>query len=362
MIKNLICFFTLAVLFISCNRDEVIVAESGQAPVIELDSEDGIYAVKIGRELVIAPTYQYADHALFAWTIEGKLISTDPTLKYTWDESGEVYITLRVDNENGHAEEEVKVEVRDLLPPAINLYVPAKGLKVQKGVENTLTAVIAHRDLAGFKVEWVRAGVVVSTDTTYTFKENQVGVFPITITASNEDGETKKELEIEVVENMPYKVVFPAPSYEQSVSTRYTFVGRPVFLRPLLDYFENPQYRWSVDGKPVEGETGRVYKFTPSFAGEYRITVSVTEMQNGISVESAVTVVCVNGSEASGYRAASGASSAYSNRVYEYTPAPGQFINETNTGGGPGKRLSNMLPSVLPSKIMYLSAPLAVTS
>lgn len=336
MIKNLICFFTLAVLFISCNRDEVIVAESGQAPVIELDSEDGIYAVKIGRELVIAPTYQYADHALFAWTIEGKLISTDPTLKYTWDESGEVYITLRVDNENGHAEEEVKVEVRDLLPPAINLYVPAKGLKVQKGVENTLTAVIAHSDLAGFKVEWVRAGVVVSTDMTYTFKENQVGVFPITITASNEDGETKKELEIEVVENMPYKVVFPAPSYEQSVSTRYTFVGRPVFLRPLLDYFENPQYRWSVDGKPVEGETGRVYKFTPSFAGEYRITVSVTEMQNGISVESAVTVVCVNGSEASGYRAASGASSAYSNRVYEYTPAPGQFINETNTGGFTG--------------------------
>lgn len=166
---------------------------------------------------------------------------------------------------------------------------------------------IAHRDLAGFKVEWVRAGVVVSTDTTYTFKENQVGVFPITITASNEDGETKKELEIEVVENMPYEVVFPAPSYEQSVSTRYTFAGRPVFLRPLLDYFENPQYRWSIDGKPVEGETGRVYKFTPSSAGEYRITVSVTEMQNSISVESAVTVVCVNGSESSGYRAASGA-------------------------------------------------------
>ena len=80
VIKNLF-FFTLAVLFISCNRDEVVVAESGQAPVIELDSEDGIYAVKIGRELVIAPTYRYADHALFAWTIEGKLISTDPTLK-----------------------------------------------------------------------------------------------------------------------------------------------------------------------------------------------------------------------------------------------------------------------------------------
>ena len=85
MIKNLICFFTLAVLFISCNRDEVIVAESGQAPVIELDSEDGIYAVKIGRELVIAPTYQYVDHDFFVWHIEGKLYYTLPTLKYTLD-------------------------------------------------------------------------------------------------------------------------------------------------------------------------------------------------------------------------------------------------------------------------------------
>ena len=36
------------------------------------------------------------------------------------------------------------------------------------------------------------------------------------------------------------------------------------------------------------------------------------------------------------YRAKTASSSAYFNRVFEYTPAPGQFINETKTGGFDG--------------------------
>lgn len=36
------------------------------------------------------------------------------------------------------------------------------------------------------------------------------------------------------------------------------------------------------------------------------------------------------------YRAKTASSSAYLNRVFEYTPAPGQFINETKTGGFDG--------------------------
>lgn len=37
-----------------------------------------------------------------------------------------------------------------------------------------------------------------------------------------------------------------------------------------------------------------------------------------------------------GHRPATSESSAYANKVYEYTPAPGQFINETKTGGFTG--------------------------
>lgn len=328
----LLCILLLA----SCNKDDLVTADSEQVPVIELDSETGIYYVKTGRELTISPSYKYADNALFAWTIDGKLVSTEPALIYSWDKPGDVYVTLRIDNANGYAEEELKVEVLDLLPPAINLYIPAKGLKVQKDTELVLAPDIKNSELADFRIEWVRNGAVVSTESTYKFKETQLGSYPITIKASNEDGETIKDIVIEVVENMPYEVSFPKPYYTATSNTRYTFASRPVFLRPFLDYFDNPTFEWSVDGKVINDANERVFKFAPESAGEYLVKVTVTEEQNGVSVESTVKIVCVQGSESSGLRSATSSSSVYSSKVFEYLPAPGQFVNETNTGGFKG--------------------------
>ena len=68
---------------------------------------------------------------------------------------------------------------------------------------------------------------------------------------------------------MPYVVKFPTPSYLQTSTDRYTFADRPVFLRPLLEYFDNPRFEWSVDGQVMEGEVERMFKFTPSAPGEY---------------------------------------------------------------------------------------------
>ena len=50
------------------------------------------------------------------------------------------------------------------------------------------------------------------------------------------------------------------------------------------------------------------------------------------AVTATVKVVCVDKKEQDGFRA-SGSSKLW-NKVYEYTPAPGQFINETSTIGG----------------------------
>lgn len=153
--------------------------------------------------------------------------------------------------------------------------------------------------------------------------------------------ETIKEISIEVVENMPYEVSFPKPYYTAASNTRYTISSRPVFLRPFLDYFDNPTFVWSVNGKVIEHAKDRQYKFTPESAGEYLVKVTVTEEQNGISVESTVKVVCVSGSESSSLRGATSSSSAYSSKIFEYLPAPGQFINETNTGGFTGNETTH---------------------
>lgn len=166
-------------LFTSCNKDEVITEEVGGQPIIELDSETGIYTVKVGHELTIAPTYQNVEDALFAWTIDGTLVSSGPSLQRTWNECGDFYVKLRVDNAEGYAEEELKVEVKELTPPVISLALPSQGLKVVRNTDYTFTPDIQHSDVEGFKIEWVREGKIVSTENTYTFNEKELGVYTV---------------------------------------------------------------------------------------------------------------------------------------------------------------------------------------
>ena len=89
----------------ACNKDDIIVDNGTLKPIIILDNESGVYNVKVGKELSISPTYRNADDALFSWTIDGKLVSNQKDFSQTWEEAGDVFITLRVDNENGYAAE-----------------------------------------------------------------------------------------------------------------------------------------------------------------------------------------------------------------------------------------------------------------
>ena len=45
----------LLALVISCNKDDVITQEN-ENPLIELDSETGVYVVKVGKEVKVNPT------------------------------------------------------------------------------------------------------------------------------------------------------------------------------------------------------------------------------------------------------------------------------------------------------------------
>ena len=63
---------------------------------------------------------------------------------------------------------------------------------------------IQHDDLENFRIEWVRDGEIVGTEKAYTFHEKELGTYSITIRASNIDGETIRDFDVEVVETMPY--------------------------------------------------------------------------------------------------------------------------------------------------------------
>lgn len=337
--------FALILVVTSCNKDDVIEMEVLQPPIIALDNETGIYTVKVGHELTISPTVEYTGDAIVTWTLDGKIVGRGITYTETWNEVGEYYLVLTVQTEAGKTEEEVKVEVAALTPPAISLRIPSQGLKVVANTDYLLAPTITHDDLEDFKIEWIRNGEVVSTEKDYTFREEALGTYRVTLKASNIDGITTRELDIEVVETMPYAVKFPTSSYFQTSTDRYTFAGRTIYLTPYLVYFDNPQFSWTVNGERVDC-TDRVYKFTPMSSGEYKVAVTVTEgnqmqqvltqnitrMATGITTE--VSVHCVADKELDLLRGKTANSSKVQNKVYEWTPAPGQFIGETGAIGG----------------------------
>ena len=101
-------------------------------------------------------------------------------------------------------------------------------------------------------------------------------------------------------------------------------------LRPIVAGIEANSYEWTVNGKAT-GCATEVFAFTPDSPGEYVVNLTVDG-----SVSASVIVECVNATEESRWRRVGGASKAKCNKVFEWVPAPGQFIGETQTGGMTG--------------------------
>ena len=314
--------------FSSCNIDEEITTTL--PPKIVLDNETGVYTVKQGREIMIAPKYESADDATYRWTMEGKVLGTSPSLSFMQEQVGEYFITIAIMTDGGSDEDEIRVDVVELEIPTVSI----AGDKHQTiAVGTSLNLAVAVRETSlSTKLVWSVNGQSVGEESIYVFNANNAGNYTITATATNEDGTHSDSIEVEVLaaEDMPFVWEFDRTAY-------HTVAGRRLLIAPSAQSTEEGiTYQWQVAGKPeLQGRDAR-FVFTGESAGEYRITATATAEKLGrqitITHEFAVTVY-----EAGVfYRAKSGTSKADWNKVYEYTPAPGQFINELKTGGFDG--------------------------
>ena len=343
--KHLLQFAALItiILLAGCNKDEVIYSEVDK-PKIYLDSEYGVYTVKVGGTLTIAPDYENIENGTVTWTMDGSVVYNGLTWTSTWPERGEYYVAITATNSAGSTTEEVRVDVVDLTPPVISMMIPADGLKVAAGEEYLLVPDVQHSDMEGFAMEWYVDGEHVGDGPSYTFSRETPGTYRVAIVARNIDGESRKEFDIEVLATKPYAATFLPVTGISGDNTRYTFAGRAVYLQPVISCFTTPAYRWQVSGgtayDAVELDGGSIFAITPVMAGEYTVEVTVTETgstpkqltrnvsRTGLSATAHVTVVCVDATEESRMRPATAASSAYCTRVFDYLPAPGQFINQ----------------------------------
>lgn len=314
----------------SCNIDDVIT--TAMPPKIILDSESGIYTVKQGRDIVIAPSYESAEGATYNWTMEGKVLGTSPSLVFKQETTGSYYITLSIVTDGGSDEEEIRVDVVDLEIPTVSI-AGGKNLTVAVGTELLFNATVRETSLST-TLEWSINGEKSGDGLSYTYHAKEVGNYTIKLTAENEDGSHSETVLVEVLDakDMPLVWVFDKTSY-------HTVAGRKLPVEPSeVSKEEGIAYIWQIEGQSdtLGRESGFV--FESDKAGEYSISAKASVEKNGklvtVAHEFKVTVY----QEGLFYRKANASSKADWNKVYEYTPAPGQFINELKTGGFDGSQ------------------------
>ncbi|WP_300949049.1 PKD-like domain-containing protein [uncultured Duncaniella sp.] len=337
--KKFLLIMPLLAILLSCNKDEAIFQEA--SPVIELDSEDGYYIVKVGATLRVSPAYKNVDEATFTWECEGSIISDKPQLEYIFEIPGTYYINLTVRTSAGKAEEDIRVDVDEMAPPVISIAIPDGGLNVIAGREYEIVPDVQNADDAVFV--WAIDGKTVSEEKSCKFRESSVGKYNLKLTVTNDDGKAEKTITINVVDRMPIDIVLPSSMFFSEDIKKYVSEGESICLRPYLSVSENVTCQWSLDGVEIPDATSVLYDFKPDRVGEYTLSftakyssvLSKHDISRNISSTGSdeasidIPVVCC---KESAMRPYTSACSRYACKVYEYVPAPGQFINEKASG------------------------------
>jgi hypothetical protein len=310
-------------LLFSCEK-ETPKEETPAAPVISFDNETGIYTVKIGKTITIMPIVENDEDAMYSWTSEGKILSTEKSLTHSWNKSGEVFITFKVVTDYGSAEEEIRVDVATLVLPKITLGVPKGGYTIIAGQALELAPVIDNNDAA--TCVWTVGSEAVSTAQSYTFSSAATGTFQLALKTTNEDGKDsiKFDVHVKAPSDMPF-------SWSFERTTFHVAQGRTIRLLPfaITNAFA-ATYTWTVDNAEVQRSPEPLYVFNSEgrVQGNYSVRVTMTNPYHEASQTLTVTVCAPEGTYR---RPATATSVANWNKVYEFLPAPGQFVNEDYT-------------------------------
>ncbi len=312
-IKNLLAIglATMIVVFTSCREIDVVLP-----PKINLEQTE--YSVKPNRNLLIEPVVENSHpNAVYSWKLNGKVIGTEKDLTFNESELGTYFLTFRVVTEDGSDQKEVKVDVVELELPIIGME-GGNDVTLEVGEEYVFKPVISNKE--GLKFSWIVDNKEVSTADEYTFVSNEEGIYFINLKATNEDGEDEYLIKILVVKEAPLHISFPYP--EQSAS-----LGRTVRVIPIMPSTKSVTFQWFVDGVEDSEQLTDKFIYKPSALG--KTNIKVVAKKGNKTGEATITLNTVNPEQH--YRPITASSSPYSTKVFEFLPAPGQFINEGYT-------------------------------
>ena len=215
--------------------------------------------------------------------------------------------------------------------PGGNIYqlAPGDSLTLSPGFEHLTESAV---------IRWIRNGKVVGGDPVYVFTADTPGVYYLTVEVTTEYGKDFLEVRIEVAAPDPgpgpEPTPPPVPAESDSVSFErqeyHVAVGRTLRLLPLdIDSTKQYSFVWLVDGQTVQEGGEPLYRFEAVKQGLY--TVEFRLLRDGVKKFADTLQVLVCPPEGTYRRPAGAGSSPNVARVYDFTPAPGQYVNENYT-------------------------------
>lgn len=314
---SMLHIFLMLSFLCACNKDSEIEVPETKEPQVVFENGTGVYQVKVMKSVTITPTIIDAVNPKYKWLDDkGKTVGKDLTYTFSSPVAGEFYFTFCLEADNGNIKEEIRIDVVDKLFPSIVL-----PKEMETSVGKTIVIEPAVNNSEGAEYLWTLDNHKVSTETTYTFVAEKEGVYNLQLTVKNEDGEANAKMQIRVYPKMEMTVSFQ----QEKINV---FRGRKVCLAPLVRNAvpEAVTYKWMVNQTLQPDATEATFDYKPTDVGETIVTVTVTDGDN--SQTASIVVNCLNTEEDENYRPATSTSQAKKVKVYEFMPAPGQFVNQ----------------------------------
>jgi len=156
------------------------------APEIILEDPDGIYTLKLGNTLTLAPQVRYGQDAVYAWLMDGKTVGTQSVYVFNADQTGTYYLTFNVIRQDITVGRNIRIDVERNALPAIFLAVPENGFSILPDSTLTLHPIVENGQNATFT--WKVNDVEVSRDSIYLFSAPQSGLYNLFFSAMNTEG------------------------------------------------------------------------------------------------------------------------------------------------------------------------------
>lgn len=315
----------LAAALCACNIDETIT--TALPPQIEVEGS-GVYTTKVGQAIVLSPKVENAlpQEDSFVWLMDGVKVATTPSYRFESQQAGTFYLTLRVETKAGKDEADLRVEVLEKMVPKISFLAKNNTIEIVASQPTTIEPYVVAGE--GATYGWRLNGEVIGSEPTCTLCIDEKGDYTLALEVENEDGKAEEEVTLRVVDRLSGSVIFPAAAGLGKATQKSISLGRSIVLRPTIEGFAAATYRWSVDGEPRGTEPH--FRFEPTAEGSYEIEVEVSD-EDGYTLTASIEIKCC-APEGSFRRTAGTESLMRWNKIYEYTPAAGQFIGEDKSG------------------------------